>query len=112
MRGRRWFAATGWRHVVGLLALFFALFPVWIVLIAAFSESGTLSGQTLVPESITTKQYDTLVDEYPFWRWFFNSLIDQRRRRLRHRAARLAGRLRLLPAALPGPPPGPATRCC
>ena len=27
-RGRRWFAATGWRHVVGILMLFFALFPV------------------------------------------------------------------------------------
>ena len=28
-----------------------------------------------MPESITTKQYDALVDEYPFWRWFFNSLV-------------------------------------
>ena len=54
--------------------MFFALFPVWIVLIAAFSETGTLGGQTLLPETITTKQYDALVDNYPFWRWFFNSL--------------------------------------
>ena len=51
-RGRRWFAATGWRHVVAIAALLFALFPVWIVVIGAFSESGTLGGQTLIPESI------------------------------------------------------------
>jgi arabinogalactan oligomer/maltooligosaccharide transport system permease protein len=74
-RWRRRFAATGWRHVVGVLVLFFALFPVWFVLIAAFSETGTLSGQTLVPESITTKQYRELVDNYPYWRWFVNSLF-------------------------------------
>lgn len=63
-----------WRHVIGVLALVFALFPVWFVLIAAFSEDGTLSSQTLVPESISTKQYNELVDNYPFWRWFVNSL--------------------------------------
>lgn len=74
-RGRRWFARTGWRHVVGIAMLFFALFPVWFVLIAAFSEKGTLSAQTLVPESMSLKQYRDLVDEYPFWRWFFNSLL-------------------------------------
>ena len=72
---RRWFTATGWRHVVGFLAIIFALFPVWMVLIAAFSESGSLSGQTLVPESITTRQYSALVADYPFWRWLVNSLI-------------------------------------
>jgi arabinogalactan oligomer / maltooligosaccharide transport system permease protein len=73
-RWRRWFAATGWRHIAGIAALFFALFPVWFVLIAAFSDTATLSSQTLLPESVTLEQYDTLVDGYPYWRWFFNSL--------------------------------------
>lgn len=74
-RGRRWFVATGWRHIVGVVMLFFALFPVWFVVIAAFSESGTLSGQTLLPEELTLKQFHTLVDNYPYWQWFLNSLI-------------------------------------
>jgi arabinogalactan oligomer/maltooligosaccharide transport system permease protein len=73
-RGRRWFVATGWRHGVGIVMLFFALFPVWFVVIAAFSETSTLSNQSLVPESVTLKQYRTLVDNYPYWNWFFNSL--------------------------------------
>jgi arabinogalactan oligomer/maltooligosaccharide transport system permease protein len=74
-RGRRWFAATGWRHLVGIAMLFIALFPVWFVVVAAFSEDGTLSGQTLLPESVTLKQFHALVDNYPYWNWFFNSLI-------------------------------------
>jgi arabinogalactan oligomer/maltooligosaccharide transport system permease protein len=74
-RGRRWFTATGWRHVVGIAMLFFALFPVYFVIVASFSDTGTLSGQELVPETLTTKQYDTLFDNYPYWNWFFNSLI-------------------------------------
>jgi len=72
---RRWLVRTGWRHLVGLLALVFALFPVWIVLIAAFSEQGTLSTQTLVPESLSTRQFDELVADYPFWRWLLNSML-------------------------------------
>ncbi len=74
-RFRRWFTTTGWRHVVAIIALLFALFPVWIVVIAAFSETGTLGGQTLFPESFTFKQYNDLVDKYPYWHWFVNSLV-------------------------------------
>jgi arabinogalactan oligomer/maltooligosaccharide transport system permease protein len=73
-RPRSALGSMWWRHVIGVLALLFALFPVWFVLIAAFSEDGTLSSQTLVPESVSTEQYTELVDNYPFWRWFFNSL--------------------------------------
>ena len=74
-RGRRWFVATGWRHGVGIVMLFFALFPVWFVLIAAFSDTLMLSSQSLLPETVTLEQYHTLVDNYPYWNWFFNSLI-------------------------------------
>jgi arabinogalactan oligomer/maltooligosaccharide transport system permease protein len=72
---RRWFAETGWRHVVGVVALFFALFPVWFVFLAAFSDSSALSSQRIWPEVFTLRQYRKLIDEYPFWQWFFNSLV-------------------------------------
>lgn len=74
-RAKSALGSTWWRHVVGVGALVFALFPVWFVLIAAFSERGTLSAQTLVPESVSLRQYDDLVGGYPYWRWFGNSLI-------------------------------------
>ena len=61
--------------------LFFALFPVWIVLIAAFSENGTLSGQTLLPESLTTKQYDDARRRLPVLELVRQLAHDQPRRR-------------------------------
>lgn len=70
----RWFRRTGWRHVIGVLALAFALFPVWFVALAAFSSSASLSNQHLWPDVFTLRQYRKLVADYPFWRWFFNSL--------------------------------------
>jgi arabinogalactan oligomer/maltooligosaccharide transport system permease protein len=73
-RGGRWFRETGWRHVVGLLALLFALFPVWFVVLAAFSRRASLSSQRLWPETFTLRQLRTLLDRYPFWQWLVNSL--------------------------------------
>ena len=83
------------------LALFFALFPVWFVLIAAFSENGTLSSQTLLPESFTLKQYRRARRRLPVLALVRQLADHQPRRRLRHRAAGRAGGLRVLPAALP-----------
>lgn len=74
-RQRRWLRDIGWRHLVGVVALIFALFPVWFVVLAAFSPRASLSGQRLWPEALTFKQYRSLVAEYPFWRWFGNSLV-------------------------------------
>jgi arabinogalactan oligomer/maltooligosaccharide transport system permease protein len=71
----RWFSQTGWRHVVGVAALIFALFPVWFVVLAAFSGSSALSNQKLWPDVFTLRQYRKLIDEYPFWQWFVNSLV-------------------------------------
>jgi arabinogalactan oligomer / maltooligosaccharide transport system permease protein len=73
--GGRWFRDTGWRHLVGLLALLFALFPVWFVVLAAFSDSSSLSNQKLWPETFTLTQFHKLVDNFPYWHWFFNSLV-------------------------------------
>ena len=44
-----WFINTGWRHVVALFMLVFALFPVYWVVVGSFDKSGSLSSQELVP---------------------------------------------------------------
>ena len=71
----RWSREFAWRHVVGVAALLFALFPVWFVVIAAFSDSASLSNQKLWPEVFTLRQLRALLDGYPFWNWFVNSLL-------------------------------------
>jgi arabinogalactan oligomer / maltooligosaccharide transport system permease protein len=73
-RGGRWFTQVGWRHLVGLATLVFALFPVWFVVLAAFAPTASLSSQKLWPESFTLDQLRNLIDDYPYWNWFFNSL--------------------------------------
>ena len=48
----RWFRETGWRHVVGLVALAFALFPVLLGHLGGVLRRATsLSRQKLMPET-------------------------------------------------------------
>ena len=73
----RWFRETGWRHLVALVALAFALFPVLWVISAAFSD-GNLSRQQLIPENPSLDNFRELMtvpNHPPFWSWFRNSLV-------------------------------------
>jgi arabinogalactan oligomer / maltooligosaccharide transport system permease protein len=68
-----WFRQTGWRHLVALAALAFALFPVLWVVSAAFS-TGNLNSQELIPTDPNLNNFRTLFEQ-PFWRWFYNSMF-------------------------------------
>ncbi len=73
-----WFADTGWRHLVGIAALVFALFPVYWVVMGAFDSSGSLATQDLVPEELSLDNFRALLSDPghpPFWTWFWNSMI-------------------------------------
>lgn len=71
---RRYWREIGWRHVVGLAAIAFALFPVVWVLSASVNPSSSLSGQELIPSDPTLDNYRALW-ETGFPRWFWNSLV-------------------------------------
>lgn len=71
---RRYWREVGWRHVVGLAAIAFAMYPVVWVLSASFNPSSSLAGQRLIPESLTLDNYRALW-ETGFPRWFWNSLL-------------------------------------
>jgi arabinogalactan oligomer/maltooligosaccharide transport system permease protein len=71
---RRWFRTLGWRHVVGVLALCFALYPVVWVVSAAFNPVGSLSGQQLIPEQPSTENFTNLISDFPFLTWFWNTM--------------------------------------
>ncbi len=75
---RVWFRRTGWRHLVALAALAFALFPVLWVVSAAFSSNSGLARQSFVPEEPSLDNFRALMTEPghpPFWRWFANSML-------------------------------------
>ena len=72
-----WFTDTGWRHVVAFVALLFALFPVYWVVMGALDSSGNLATQDLVPEELSLDNFRALLTDEghpPFWTWFWNSM--------------------------------------
>lgn len=73
----RWFRQTGFRHVVAFVALLFALFPVWWVIVGAFSTGG-LSAQTIWPSEWSLDNFRTLMSDPghpPYWSWYRNSMF-------------------------------------
>jgi arabinogalactan oligomer/maltooligosaccharide transport system permease protein len=74
-----------WRHVIGVIVVIWALFPVAYVISAAFNGDSTLNGASLIPRSLTfhnfkqlfasgtaTKHFASAAD-YPYW--YKNTLI-------------------------------------
>ncbi|MCC2320031.1 sugar ABC transporter permease [Cellulomonas xiejunii] len=73
MPRRRWFAELGWRHLVGVVAIAYALFPIVYVISASLSEGGTLTGSNRLFSEISTSNYEALGGTL-FWTWLGNSL--------------------------------------
>jgi arabinogalactan oligomer/maltooligosaccharide transport system permease protein len=74
-RRNRWFAQVGWRHLVGLLAVAFSLFPILFVLSAALNPLGTLSSTELLPTGASFENFGNLFQKTAFGHWFLNSLL-------------------------------------
>lgn len=70
-----WFQRVGWRHLVGIIALIFAIFPVLFVVSAAFNPQGTLSSSSLIPKSFSLANFTKLFETTSFWTWFKNSMV-------------------------------------
>ena len=75
MTGQTWFQRTGWRHIVALIAIVFALVPISFVVSAAFNPLGTLSSTSLLPTTFSTDNFTNIVTKTDFPRWFFNSIL-------------------------------------
>lgn len=77
-RGTRlalWVRRTGWRHLVMLAVLAFALFPIVFVVSAALNPLGTLNSSQLWPTGAGLGNFRDLFTERPFGQWYVNSLV-------------------------------------
>ena len=74
MSRKRWFAEVGWRHVVGILAVIFAAFPLVYVLSASLSENGTLTGSNDLFSAVSGANFAALNNTL-FWTWMGNTLV-------------------------------------
>ncbi|MEE1649369.1 ABC transporter permease subunit [Brachybacterium sp. J144] len=78
MPPRRWLAEIGWRHLIGLLAIVFAVFPILFVLSASVNPSGSLSSTSLLPtQGVTLEHYWVMIsgERANFLRWYLNTII-------------------------------------
>jgi arabinogalactan oligomer / maltooligosaccharide transport system permease protein len=78
---------TWWRHLVGVAAGVFALFPVWFVASAAFSREDSVSGTTFLPNHITGDNFTAILRNHVrdrshtgyvdsrFLHWLLNTIL-------------------------------------
>jgi arabinogalactan oligomer/maltooligosaccharide transport system permease protein len=70
-----WFRRVGWRHLVGVVTLVFALFPILFVVSAALNPLGTLSSTNVVPTGATADNFTNLFQNTKFGDWYLNSVL-------------------------------------
>ena len=73
----RWFRQTGWRHLIGIVVILFAAFPLVYVLSASLNPTGTLVGSNQLFRAIDFGNYVELFNrpQQPFLAWFLNSMF-------------------------------------
>lgn len=70
----RWFREIGWRHLVGVIVVVYAAFPIVYVVSAALAENGTLTGSNSLFASVSAVNFGALM-ETRFWTWMLNTLF-------------------------------------
>ena len=73
----RWFRATGWRHLVGIVMVAFSLFPIVFVISSSLNPQGTLTGSNALFSQIGLDSYVRILTDpqVPFTTWFANTMI-------------------------------------
>ncbi|SDE12033.1 arabinogalactan oligomer / maltooligosaccharide transport system permease protein [Actinobaculum suis] len=72
-----WFRRMGFRHVVGIVAVIYSVFPILYVLSAALNPSTktTLTGANKMFSEVSLANFTDLSNSTLFWMWFGNTLI-------------------------------------
>jgi len=85
----RWFRLVGWRHIVAIAFVLWAIFPAFYLISLAFSGGNTLTGacppekqglaalSCLLPSKFSLDNFTEILtsDQWPFVTWFSNTLI-------------------------------------
>ena len=70
----RWAREIGWRHVVAVVAVLYAGFPLVYIISASLSEGGSMTGSNELFGEASSENYAAL-NETLFWSWMRNTLI-------------------------------------
>ncbi|MFC8681624.1 sugar ABC transporter permease [Microbacterium ureisolvens] len=73
-RRRRWLLEVGWKYLLAVVVIFYALFPLIYVLSASLNPNGTLAASNALFSVIDLSNYAALA-ETRFWTWAGNTLL-------------------------------------
>ena len=70
-----WLKEFGWRHIVALIFVIFAIYPILYVLTNSFADFANLTNSKLIPDSLTLKHYKLLSGNplVPYSDWLYNT---------------------------------------
>ena len=73
----KWLRTLGWRHLVAITTIAFALFPLVWMTSASFDQLGLVSAQKLIPNNAGLDNYRKIFSnpDAPYFVWYRNSLI-------------------------------------
>ena len=73
----KWLRENLWRHITGWIMCAFAVFPLYLVFLSAFNESGSLQVTSFLPKEISFANFDVLFNDerIPYLTWMKNSLL-------------------------------------
>jgi arabinogalactan oligomer/maltooligosaccharide transport system permease protein len=74
MTPQRWLSQLGWRHLVGMIAVVYAAFPIVYVVSASLTTDGTLTGSNQLFATVSAANY-TALNATKFWAWMGNTLV-------------------------------------
>src|SRR5215213_2444716 len=73
----RWFQEVGWRHIVGVLACAWALFPISYIVSAALNPLGNVVTTGMIPRTFSTENFEKLFNtpSIQYERWYANTMV-------------------------------------
>lgn len=74
MSRKRWWSEIGWRHVVAVIAVIYAIFPILYVISAAVNPAGTMTGSNKLFQAFTFDNFAAL-QQTTYWQWIGNTLF-------------------------------------
>lgn len=73
-RRRRWLLEVGWKYLLAVVVIFYAVFPLVYVLSASLNPRGTLAASNALFSVVDLSNYAALA-ETSFWTWAGNTLL-------------------------------------
>lgn len=72
----RWFFSTGWRHIVGMAIVLYAIFPILYIISTSLYPNNSIEGNNTLFAAISFENYISLFQDTarPFATWYFNTV--------------------------------------